>query len=213
MQSSLRDEPAIDDVGRPAPDRRQFGRLRSSLAAASSASAVEDGTGLRTPPRATVVAPTAPLMVPVNSARTFVGPNSTYYDERWRWMEWRGRNSSWNWSAALTFGGWFAYRRLYMLAVLYLGWIGLLLLMLMHGASLWFAAVVHLVMATLVGRYANRLYQQRFRRAAWSVVHEHAEHAARLEALARRGGVNRGAVWLMALAGIGLAGLLIGLDS
>ena len=55
-------------------------------------------------------------VVPFDSTKTFVGPNGTYYDERWRWMEWRGKRRSWNWSAALTFGGWLAYRRLYALA-------------------------------------------------------------------------------------------------
>ena len=163
------------------------------------------------PPAALPVAE-APMIVPVDSVKTFVGPNGTYYDESWRWMEWRGRNSSWNWAAALTFGGWLAYRRFYTLAAVYLVWIGLVLLMLMHGASLRVAAAVHLALTILVGLYANRLYQERFRRAAWKVAQEHDEHAARLGALARQGGVDRGAVWLMALAGISLLGLLIGLD-
>ena len=156
--------------------------------------------------------PPPPEIVPVDSVKTFVGPNGTYYDESWRWMEWRGRNASWNWAAALTFGGWLAYRRFYTLAVVYLGWIGLALLMLRHGASLRVTAAVHLALAIVFGLYANRLYQERFRRAAWKVTQEHEEHAARLGALARRGGVDRRAVWLMALAGIGLAGALIGLD-
>ena len=189
--------------GRPRPPRR---RRRCSTDYPVLPSLVR-------PPAVMPVAETPPLeIVPIDSVKTFVGPNGTYYDESWRWMEWRGRNASWNWAAALTFGGWLAYRRFYTLAVVYLGWIGLVLLMLMHGVSLRVTAVVHLALAIVVGLYANRLYQQRFRRATWKVAQEHEEHAARLDALARRGGVDRRAVWLMALAGIGLAGLLIGLD-
>ncbi len=153
-----------------------------------------------------------PLMAPIDSSKTFVGPNGTYYDERWRWMEWCGQNRSWNWAAALTFGGWLAYRRLYGLAAAYLVWVAVLVLMLLHGASLQFVALAQLGIAISVGLYGNRLYQARFRRVAWQVARQHDEHAARLGALAGQGGVDRRAVWVMALAEIGLAGLLIGLD-
>ena len=47
---------------------------------------------------------------------------------------------------------------------------------------------------------------------ASKVALEHKDHAARLAALAAAGGVDRRAVWLMAMAGLGIAGLLIGLD-
>ena len=56
---------------------------------------------------------TSPTSRPLDSTKTFVGTNGTYYDERWRFMEWRGRRRSWNWAAALSFGGWLAYRRMY----------------------------------------------------------------------------------------------------
>jgi hypothetical protein len=206
---------ALDDDGRVEPGGRQFGRLRSSPAAVPPETALEGGFRLRIPDVPAPPAPqmaAAPLLVPVDSAKTFVGPNGTYYDERWRWMEWRGRNCSWNWSAALTFGGWLAYRRLYGLAIVYLGWVGLLVLMIQHGVSLHLAALVQLGVAVTVGLYGNRLYQARFRRAAWEVAREHEEHAARIGALARRGGVDPRAPWLMALAAIGLAGLLVVLD-
>jgi hypothetical protein len=148
-----------------------------------------------------------------DSAKTFVGPNGTYYDERWRWMEWRGRSRSWNWPAALTLGGWLAYRRLYGWAVLYLAWLGLLLLMALNEASLDFLAVILATVAVVVGLYGNTLYQQRFRKMAAKVAQEHKEHAARLGALAASGGVDARAVWLLAIAGLGLGGVLIGLDN
>ncbi len=206
LQSSPRQKPAIDGDGQAEHVGRQFGRLRGSLVA------VPETTLAARTPLALPTEALRPPVQPVDSTKTFVGPNGTYYDERWRWMEWRGRNCSWNWAAALTFGGWLAYRRFYALAVVYLAWVGLLTVMVMHGTSLRFAGAVQLVAATIVGLYANRLYQQRFRRAAWRVAQAYDEHGARLDALARLGGVDRRAVWLMALAGTGLAGLLIGLD-
>jgi hypothetical protein len=152
-------------------------------------------------------------VLPFDSTKTFVGPNGTYYDERWRWMEWRGKNRSWNWSAALTLGGWLAYRRLYALAVLYLGWLAGLLLLALNGASLQLLAVVFLAVAAIVGLYGNTLYQQRFRRMALEVAKNHQEYVARVGALAAAGGVDRRAVWIMAVAGLGLGGLLIAIDN
>jgi hypothetical protein len=146
------------------------------------------------------------------SAKTFVGPNGTYYDERWRWMEWRCLNRSWNWAAALTFGGWLAYRRFYILAALYLGWLGLLLLLALGGAPLRLVAVLALIVAALVGFYGNTLYQLRFQRMSWKVAEQHEDHAARLKALADAGGVDRRAAWVMALSGGALGALLVTLD-
>ena len=96
-----RDQPAIvRPTGAPgAPSRGRSGAC----------------AGRRRPPRPipAIVDPLQPACCRWTPTKTFVGPNGTYYDERWRWMEWRGRSRSWNWSAALTFGGWLAYRRLY----------------------------------------------------------------------------------------------------
>jgi hypothetical protein len=182
-----------------APGARRFGRLRRPPAAQPAASLA--------PPQ-----PATHALVPVDSAKTFVGPNGTYYDERWRWMEWRGLRRSWNWAAALTLGGWLAYRKFYGLAALYLGWLALLLAAALDGASLRLLLAAQLAVAVLVGAYGNTLYQQRFRRMSWRVAGRHDDHAGRLAALAEAGGVDRRAVWLMATAGLGLGALLIGLD-
>ena len=208
---------AFEGEGASERGGRRFGRLQPSPVNAPVTTRLEGRFKLRVPapPPATVTLPeaTEPPVLPFDSTKVFVGPNGTYYDERWRWMEWRGRNRSWNWCAALTFGGWLAYRRLYALATAYLGWLGVLVLMLLHDVSLQLAALAQLAIAVTVGVYGNRLYQARFRRAALQVALQHAEHAQRVEALANRGGVDRRAVWVMVLAAIGLAGLLIGLDS
>jgi hypothetical protein len=47
---------------------------------------------------------------------------------------------------------------------------------------------------------------------SWKVAERHQDHAARLKALAEAGGVDRRAVWVMALLGGGLGALLIALD-
>jgi hypothetical protein len=209
-------KPVLADDGQAEPGGRRFARVLASPAGAAPAPGPRDRMLLRMPappsPSAPVPATLAPAVVPFDSTKTFVGPNGTYYDERWRWMEWRGRNRSWNWPAALTFGGWLAYRRLYWAAAAYLGWIGLVVLMLLNDVSPRLAVVAQLAVAIVAGLYGNRLYQARFRRAAWQVAQQHEEHAARVAALAGRGGVDPRAPWIMALAGIGLAGLLIALD-
>ncbi len=146
-----------------------------------------------------------PDLIPIDSAKTFVGPNGTYYDERWRWMEWRGLARSWNWPAALTFGAWLAYRRLYRWAALYVAWLGWLVVMAMNGASLRFLAVAQLAIALAFGAYGNTLYLQHFRQMARKIGRQQCEHGARLCALADSGGVDRPAVWCMVAAGVVIA--------
>ncbi|HEX5794595.1 MAG TPA: DUF2628 domain-containing protein [Geminicoccaceae bacterium] len=198
-RSALIDKPASPGGDEPVPSVRPFGRLRQPPAPPESMA----GSQILN----------SDSILPIDSTKTFVGPNGTYYDERWRWMEWRGQNRSWNWSAALTLGGWLAYRRLYAFAVLYLGWLGLLLLMGLNGVSPSVLAVILVAVAVAVGMYGNTLYMQRFRNMASKVAHEHKDHAARLKALAASGGVDRRAVWIMALSGLGLAGVLIGFEN
>ncbi len=215
LRVSARQKLATAGDGQSERGGRQFGRLRSPVSA-PPAPPLEGRPALRMPaplamePLATE--PPEPVILPIDSTKTFVGPNGTYYDERWRWMEWRGRNRSWNWSAALTFGGWLAYRRLYGLAAVYVVWIGLLVLMVLHDVPPHLAAFAQLCVTIAIGLYGNRLYQARFRQAAWQVAQLPDDHAARLAALAGQGGVDARAVWVMALAGVGLAGALIGLD-
>lgn len=181
--------------------RRSFGRLRLARE-----SAAVNG-------QASLLAPQADAILPVDSVKTFVGPNGTYYDERWRWMEWRGRNRSWNWAAALTLVGWLAYRRLYWFAALGLGWLAVMVLMALNGAPLRLVAALHVATAIGLGLYGNTLYQQRFRQMAWRVARDHEDHATRLKALAEAGGVDRRAAWIIAVAGGGIASLLVWLEA
>jgi hypothetical protein len=197
FRASPSDQPAIEVDGGSEPVARRFGHLRQATASRSDPAIVE---------------PLQQGVLPVDSTKTFVGPNGTYYDERWRWMEWRGRSRSWNWPAALTFGGWLAYRRFYGFAALYLGWLCMLLVLALKGAPLRLVAALALIVAVIVGLYGNTLYQLRFRRMSWQVAEQPGDHAARLKALAEAGGVDRRAVGIMALAGVILGSLLVALD-
>jgi hypothetical protein len=173
-----------------APERR-FGRLRDRAEAQ--------------PPPPAEVSPTAGESngdgtVPFDSAKTYIGVNGTYYDERWRWMEWRGKLGSWNRAAALSFGGWFAYRRQYGWALLSIVWLNALLAMAMTGGRLRLLGIALVVVALLTGRYANAIYRQSFRRAAVRVGKAESDPGRRIAALRRAGGTDRIAVWLMAVA-------------
>jgi Protein of unknown function (DUF2628) len=150
-----------------------------------------------------------PGVTPLDSIKTFVGPNGTYYDERWRFMEWRGRRRSWNWAAALSFGGWLAYRKMYASAILYLVWLGVLLGLAMNGVALWLLAPALLAAAVAIGNYGNALYLARFRRAALQAAQGDGQHEDRLAALACAGGTSRLAVGAMIAAGLGLTGFVI----
>jgi hypothetical protein len=194
--------PAHDPEKAPVP--RLFGRPRP-LPVDEPAPPPIGPAGLPTPPD-------GELVLPIDSAKTFIGPNGTYYDDHWRWMDWMGRSRSWNWAAATTFGGWLAYRRLYRLAALHLAWLGLLLAAALHGVPLPLIGSLLIAGAVVLGLYGNTLYFRRFKRAAVDVAQRHAEHRARLEALAAAGGTSQRAVWTLAGAGALVAILVVALS-
>lgn len=109
--------------------------------------------------------PEAQQKVPIDSSKTFVGHNGNYYDESWRWMDWRGTNRSWNWPAALSFGHWFAYRRLYLFAGLHLVWLAGLAAAAVNDIPILGLALLAILMVGLAGVYGNKLYFRAFRRA------------------------------------------------
>jgi hypothetical protein len=172
-------------------------RLRASLRAFGRATV--DRGGSKSPSRAEQdLAP--PETLPIDSTKTFVGINSNYYDESWRVMEWRDVSRSWNWAAALTLGGWLAYRRLYDHAVLHAAWLTLLILLVLSGTPIALVLLVQLSVAVLLGGYGNALYRRRFRRAAAAAARHDGEYPAKLAALAAAGGTDPRAVWIMAAA-------------
>jgi hypothetical protein len=152
-----------------------------------------------------------PDIVPVDSIKTFVGSNGTYYDERWRFMEWRNRRRNWNWAAALSLGGWLAYRRMYGPAALFVLWLVLLVALAVNGVSLWPLLLAAAVALGALGAYGNALYMMRFRQAALQAAQGDGEHQDRLDALARAGGTSRLAAYVMAIAGLGTTGIAVGI--
>ncbi len=149
-----------------------------------------------------------PGKVPVDSSKTFVGPNGTFYDESWRWMDWCGTKRSWNWPAALSFGHWFAYRRLYGHAAAHLAWLMALTAALVNNVHVALVAGLLILTPVLTGFYANTLYFLAFRRAVAHVTEKGKGSYDELMAqLAKAGGVAPKAPWFMAaltIAGIGL---------
>lgn len=184
----------------PQANGRPFERLRALTEAAAESGARLWG-GVEPAGAATVL--------PLDFSKTFVGANATHYDECWRLMEWRGRHYSWNWAAALTFGGWLAYRRLYGYALLHSVWLGLLLLLAVNGASLALLASLQVAVALILGLYGNALYRRRFRRAAMAAALHEGNHAARLALLAAGGDVDSRAVWIMGLTMVVVVALIL----
>ena len=151
-----------------------------------------------------------PRITPLDSTKTFVGSNGTYYDERWRYMEWRNRRRSWNWAAALSFGGWLAYRRMYVAAALFLLWLGLLVVLAVNGVLLWPLGVALAAALFALGSYGNALYMLRYRRAALEAAQGDGQHQDRLAALARAGGTSRLAASVMGIAGLAIVVAAVG---
>jgi hypothetical protein len=147
----------------------------------------------------------SPAVTPLDSIKTFVGANGTYYDECWRSMDLSRRRRGWNWAAGLTFGGWLAYRRMYMAATAALIYQGVLLAMALNGVWIWPLLAAQVALMYVMSSYGNAHYMMRFRRAALRVAEGDGEHAERLAALAQAGGTDPAAVYVMG----GCAGLVI----
>jgi len=146
-----------------------------------------------------------PAVTPLDSAKTFVGANATYYDECWRSMDLGRRRRHWNWAAALSFGGWLAYRRMYVAATAALIYQGTLLAMALNGVWIWPLLAAEIALMYVTGNFGNAHYMARFRRAALCVAEGDGEYQERLAALAEAGGTDRPAVYVMG----GCAGLVI----
>jgi hypothetical protein len=192
--SSSRADPTTADPEALRSSLRAFGRQRAELGDAAQHAAHDQDEPEQ--------------VLPLDSTKTFVGPNSNYYDETWRWMEWRQRCRSWNWAAALTMGGWLAYRRLYDHAVLHSAWLTLMALLALSGTPIKLLAVVQLVVALLLGLYGNALYRNRFHEAAETAARHDGDYPAQLAVLAAAGGTDTRAVWLM---GVAMAGIIASL--
>jgi Protein of unknown function (DUF2628) len=200
LQARSREPESAADLEALRSSLRAFARLRQSAEAGA-----DDGSpGLRVKDDAG-----SPELLPLDLAKTFVGPNGTYYDESWRLMEWRGAHRSWNWAAALSLGGWLAYRRLYGHAALHSVWLNLLILLALSGTPVRLLLTVQIVVAVLLGVYGNALYRQRFRQAAETAGRHDGDYAAQLAVLVAAGGTDCRAVAVMVVAIMGVSMLLV----
>lgn len=144
-----------------------------------------------------------PSKTPIDSSKTFVGHNGTYYDESWRWMDWRGTRQSWNWPAALSLGHWFAYRRLYGFAALYLGLLAGLVAATVNDIPLLAVVALAVLIVGLAGVYGNTLYFLAFRRAVDHVTKTGEGSYEELRSqLAKAGGTSVTALSVMAVLSI-----------
>lgn len=172
--------------------RQSFARMRSKVAARP-----DSGPAPAEPED--VIEPSLP-------AKLFIGPNATWYDDRWRWMDWRGQAISWNGAAAGSFGVWFGYRRMYGSLALALGWLGLLCILALTGVPLRLLLSVQALAMLGAGLYGNQIYLRHFRRIAREVAETRHTHAAQVQAITAAGGVDRRTP---ALAGAGVAALVL----
>jgi hypothetical protein len=200
LQASSPEAESAADVEALRSRLRAFAKLRQAAEAGAEGGAPEargedEAAGAEVPP--------------LDLTKTFVGPNGTYYDESWRLMEWRGANRSWNWAAALSLGGWLAYRRLYDHAVLHAVWLTLLILLAMSGTPIRLLMVLQIIVALLLGVYGNAAYRQRFRQAAEAAARHDGDYAAQRAVLAAAGGTDRRAVGVMVAVLAGVSAALI----
>lgn len=200
------DQGTMEDLGRAGGERR-FRRFAEATA----------GSVVASPEVAARVEP-APVPLAEEpgeaiAAKPFIGPHATFYDDRWRWMDWRGRSRGWNWPAATTFGMWLAYRKMYRGAVVYLAVFGLLVLLAAGGVPLRVLGVLFVAGNVVLGTYANTIYYQHFRSVARAVGSHHADYRTTVAALATAGGVDPAAARLMAACLFGVTGVVFGLGA
>lgn len=188
-----------DDASAPAASTIGLAFPTANTASATSPAASTPGL----PPAAE-----PPGKVSVDSSKTFIGPNGTYYDEAWRWMDWRGTKKSWNWSAALTVGHWFAYRRLFGLATVSVVWLMALTAAVVNNVHIGIVIVLLALTVVMIGQYANILYFTSFRRSVAHITEKgEGSYDELTTQLADAGGINPNAPWVM--AGISIAGMAL----
>ena len=126
----------------------------------------------------------------IDEARAFVGPNASFYDECWRVMLWRGKTTSWNPHAALLGPVWFAYRRMFAPALVWLACLQLLWLAHDRGLSPWFLLALLSMLMAASGLFANAVYLNHFTRRARLARKASDSVLAQEQRLIKEGGVS-----------------------
>lgn len=144
----------------------------------------------------------------LDTPRTFIGENVGYYDERWRWMDWSGRNITWNKRAFLCFPVWFAYRKMWTYALIGFLWTIGAIAFGIYASDLLVGVALHLFGALIAGLYANKLYHLHFISVGRRVFNRVAETHARELALGNAGGVSPLSATLTTILLVSLIGVM-----
>jgi hypothetical protein len=157
----------------------------------------------KAPPAAPAPAPApTPAQPPADAERmaAAIGPNASWYVERWRRMDARRSQVQWNWAAAFASPVWFAYRKMWVPVValiLFFGGLAAFGLLTMSLPVAIGAGVLALAAMAAGGLLGTSFYRQRVSRLVAGTVG--LDREAALARLRAKGGVS-GQAALIALA-------------
>jgi Protein of unknown function (DUF2628) len=141
--------------------------------------------------------------------RAFVGPRADTYLAKWKpLLNGVGTGSSFNWAAFFLSGLWLSYRKMYLAATIFFGFL-LLEIIAEHALFVWILGkpeppksldrIVGIAIAITCGSLGNTWYLSHTRKAVTAVRSQGLSEEAHLQALAKRGGTN-----IAAAVGFGL---------
>lgn len=143
----------------------------------------------------------------LDPTNAFVRTAVKYYDERWRWMDWSGKPTRWNWAAALGGPIWFAYRRMKPIAALYCAWIVFAVFANGLGFALMPLLTIQICIMLLAGLYGTFLYGQRFRQELRRAYRQTSDETERAQILSEHGGSSYRAA-ISAMIGLPIIAIL-----
>jgi hypothetical protein len=161
------------------------------------------------PPRAPAPAPVpAPAPIPSPGQERLaaaIGPNAAWYQARWQAMDARGSQISWNWAACLLSLWWFAYRRMWVPAVV-LGvvFVALCVLSLLSTPLMIAGGVLFLLASTATGALGTAFYRQQVGRLIGGAAAM--DHGTALAELRAKGGVSMQGAMIFVILSIAVAG-------
>ena len=151
-------------------------------------------THMTVPTAPTVALPSDSIPVDPVLVQAAVGPNTSFYLDRWGQMSLKGSAISWNWPACLFNLFWFAYRKMWPPAAgVFVAWMALSLIGASNPQFAEISWLFSIGITFVTGAFGNYLYRQQTER----LIEETAPlgRPAQLEALALRGGVSKLAMW------------------
>ncbi len=160
------------------------------------------------PPPAPAPAPTAPISPDEELLAAAVGPKADWYLARWRQMDASGKSYNWNWPACLLNFCWFAYRKMWLWAIV-IGLVYVVTTPLLDPTNkTLFRVTAFLVigLSFVTGGFGNKLYRNQVERLVAGTAGMGREEA--IQHLRRRGGASVPGL-IASLAGILLLSLAV----